>query len=800
MSATTQEGTRYVGQGILRKEDPELVTGQARYIDDMTLPGMVWMTVVRSPHAHARIRKVDVSGALARPGVVAAFTGEDLASEWAGGLPCAWPIPSTHWPEPFDTDPRMPTHWPLAKDKARFAGDGVAVVIADSREHAVDAAESVVVDWEPLDAALEIEEAAADGAPVIHEDLGDNRCYTWSLSGGEVEQAFLESPVLVHERYVHPRLVPNAIEPRGVIVLPVASQGEFTIWSATQIPHILRTTLALTLGIPESKLRVIAPDVGGGFGSKLNVYAEEALCLAVARKLGTPVKWIEERSEAYVATIHGRGVIQDIELAATEEGKLRGVRVKLLADMGAYYQLVSPGIPLLGAFLYGGVYDIEGYHFECTGVLTNKTPTDAYRGAGRPEATYAIERAMDALAHRVGKDPAEIRRMNYIAPFDQPHAIAAGLQLDSGNFVGGLDRALEIVGYESLRAEQRKRRESGDRKQLGIGLSTYIEMCGLAPSQVLAALNYVAGGWDAAVVRCHPTGKVTVVTGTSAHGQGHVTTWAQITADKLGVPFDDVDVLHGDTAISPLGMDTYGSRSLSVGGVALWYATEKVLAKARLIAAHELEVADADLEWRDGAFRVKGAPDRAKTIPELAFSAWTAHALPEGVEPTLEATSVWDPPNFTFPSGTHVCVVEVDTETGETEIVRYVAVDDCGEVINPMIVDGQIHGGIAQGIAEAMYEEAVYDENGSLMTNSMLSYRVPSAAELPFYETERTVTPSTTNPMGVKGIGEAGTIASPPAVVNAVADALIPLGVTTVEKPVTPERVWRAIQNAKEAT
>ena len=796
MSAATQEATKWVGQGILRKEDPELVTGQARYVDDLTLPGMVWMAVVRSPHAHARIAKVDVSGALSKPGVVAAFSGEDLASEFAAGLPCAWPIPTTHWPEPFDSDPKLPTHWPLARDKARFAGDGVAVVIADSREHAVDAAESVVVDYDVLDPVLDLETAA--GGPAVHDEIPDNKTYTWSLSGGD-QDVFLQSPVLVHERYTHPRLVPNAIEPRGVLVQPVAAQGEFTIWSATQIPHILRTTLALTLGIPESKLRVIAPDVGGGFGSKLNVYAEEVLCLAVARRLGTPVKWIEDRSEAYLATIHGRGVIQDIELAATEEGKIRGVRVKLLADMGAYYQLVTPGIPLLGAFLYGGVYDVEGYHFECSGILTNRTPTDAYRGAGRPEATYAIERAIDALAHRVGKDTAEIRRLNYIAPFDEPHPIAAGLQLDSGNFHAQLDRALELVGYDDLRKEQHARRESRDSKQLGIGLSSYIEMCGLAPSQVLAALNYVAGGWDAAVVRCHPTGKVTVVTGTSPHGQGHVTTWAQITADKLGVTPDDVDVLHGDTAISPLGMDTYGSRSLSVGGVALWHATEKILAKARLIAAHELEVADADLEWSDGAFRVKGAPDRAKTVPEIAFSAWTAHALPEGVEPGLEATAVWDPPNFTFPSGTHVCVVEVDTETGATEILRYVAVDDCGTVINPLIVEGQVHGGVAQGIAEAMYEEAVYDENGGLVTNSMLSYRVPSAAELPHIETDRTVTPSTTNPMGVKGIGEAGTIGSPPAVVNAVADALVPLGVTTVEKPVSPERVWRAIQDAKEA-
>jgi carbon-monoxide dehydrogenase large subunit len=614
---------------------------------------------------------------------------------------------------------------------------------------------------------------------------------------GEVDEVFSKAPVVVKERYVHPRLIPNAIEPRAIVVQPLPSQGEFTMWSATQVPHIAKVTLSLTCGIPETKLRIIAPEVGGGFGSKLQVYAEEAICLVVARKLGLPVKWVEERSENYLATHHGRGVIQDIEVAATEEGKLLGVRASTLADMGAYLMLVTPGIPILGAFLWAGPYAADCYSVEFTGVFTNKTPTDAYRGAGRPEATYAVERIMDALARAVGKDPAEVRRMNFLPPFDEPTATPGGLSFDSGNYEAALDKALELVGYEQLRKEQATQREGKDTKQIGIGLSSYIEMCGLAPSQVLASVRYGAGGWDSATIRCHPTGKVTLITGTSPHGQGHETTWSQILADELGVSFEDIEVLHGDTAVSPLGMDTYGSRSVSVGGVAIHYAAKKILDKARKIAAHELEVAEEDLEFSEGKFAVKGAPDKAKAIGEIAFSAWTAHNLPDGTEPGLEATYVFDPPNFTYPSGSHICVIEVDTETGETEIVRYVAVDDCGTIINPTIVEGQVHGGVAQGIAEALYEEAVYDENGVLMTSSLANYRVPSAAELPSLTLSSTVTPSSTNPLGVKGIGEAGTIAAPPAVINAVIDALQPLGVTHIDMPATPERVWWAIRRAQ---
>lgn len=785
--ATTQAAARYVGGGIRRKEDPKLVTGQGTFVESVTVPGIVWVYVVRSPYAHARITKVNVAKAAKARGVVAAFTGTDLAGEWAAPLPMAWPVTE---------DIKIPDHWPLAKDKARYLGDGVAVVVATSRAAAKDAAELVEVDYDQLPAVVDVEAAVAKGAPLVHEAFGTNASYTWAIANGDVDAAFGAADVIVKERYRQQRLVPNAIEPRGVVVQPVAAAGEFTMWSATQIPHVSKITLAMTLGIPETKLRVIAPDVGGGFGSKLNVYAEEALCLALARRLGRPVKWIEERSEAYQATIHGRDVVQEIELAATKDGKLTGIRVKLLANMGAYLQLVTPGVPLLGGFLYSGVYGADAYAFECTGVFTNTTPTDAYRGAGRPEATYAIERAIERLAREVGVDVVEIRRKNFL-PKGELVECPAGLQFDSTNYEPNFQRALELVDYDGVRKEQRARQNARAPRQLGIGLSMYVEMCGLAPSQVLGSLRYTAGGWDAAVIRMLPTGKAEVVTGTSPHGQGHATSWSQIAADALGIGFDDVTVLHGDTAVAPLGMDTYGSRSLAVGGVAVHYACGRVIEKAKRIAAHLLEVSADDLEFEAGKFAVRGVPAKEKSIQEIAFAAWTAHSLPEGEEPGLEATYVYDPPNFTFPFGSHICVVEVDTETGKVEIVRYVAVDDCGNVVNPMIVDGQVHGGIAQGIAQALFEEAVYDEDGNLLTASMMDYLVPSAAEMPTFELDRTVTPSPTNPMGVKGIGEAGTIASTPAVINAVVDALWHLGVRDIPMPASPQTVWNAIRSAK---
>jgi carbon-monoxide dehydrogenase large subunit len=784
--AVVEKPKTAIGAPLGRKEDAELLTGQARFVDDLTLPGMVWMAVVRSPYAHARIRSVDVSRALAATGVVAVFSGADLAEDVPAGLPCVWPVTE---------DIALPTHWPLARDKARFAGDGVAVVIAETRALAKDAAELVDVDYEPLEAVTDVEAALAQGAPLVHEEFGTNRCYAWALAAGEVDKAFADAAVTVSGRYRQNRLVPNAIEPRGVLVQPVPAQGEYTLWSATQIPHILRVLLAMTLGIPEAKLRVIAPDVGGGFGSKLNVYAEEQLALALARKLGRPIKWIEERSEAYVATIHGRDVIQELELAATAEGKITAVRARLKAAMGSYLQLVTPGIPLLGAWLYGGAYDVQAYDFSCTGVFTNTTPVDAYRGAGRPESTYAIERTIDKLARRLGKDPVEVRRLNFLDEF--PATMASGLTIDAADFHATLDRALETLDYDALRREQAERRERGDVRQLGVGFSTYVEMCGLAPSRILGSLRYAGGGWDTATIRCLPTGTVQVLTGTSPHGQSHATTWAQIAADRLGVPYENVEVLHGDTAVVPLGMDTYGSRSLAVGGVALWHAAEKVLAKARTIVSHQLEVAEEDVAFVDGRFQVKGSPDRAMTVPDAAFAAWTAHNLPDGMEPGLEASYVYDPPNFSWPTGAHAAVVEVDTETGDTRLVRYVAVDDVGTVINPQVVDGQVAGGVAQGVGQALYEEAVYDEQGTLLNGSMTTYLVPSAAELPSFEIERTETPSPTNPLGVKGVGETGTIAAPAAVMNAVVDALAPLDVEDLDMPATPERVWRAIEEGR---
>jgi aerobic carbon-monoxide dehydrogenase large subunit len=626
---------------------------------------------------------------------------------------------------------------------------------------------------------------------VVHEEFGTNHCYTWALKTDNSDSVFAEAPVTVKERYRQQRLVPNAMEPRGVLAQHLPAQDEYTLWSATQVPHIARFWLSITCGIPETRLRVIAPDVGGGFGSKLNVYAEEALALVLARRLGRPVKWIEERSEAYLSTIHGRDHWQEIELAAEEDGKIRGVRVRLTVGLGAYLQLVTAGTPILGAWVYGGAYDIEAYDFECVGVFTTTTPTDAYRGAGRPEATYAIERAVDALARRLDMDPVELRRKNFITEF--PKDLASGLTVDSGDFHGALDKALELLDYDAFRREQAERRERGDTNELGIGFSTYTEMCGLAPSRVLGAIRYAAGGWDAATIRCLPTGSVQVFIGTSPHGQGHVTTFSQIVADRIGVSIDDVEVVHGDTSIMQLGLDTYGSRSLAVGGVALYHAADKIIAKSRKIIAHQLECAEDDLEYEGGRFTIRGT-DRSMKVMDAALCAFTAHNCPDDVEPGMEATFAYDPPNFSWPGGAHVAVVEVDTETGAVDLRRYVAVDEVGKVINPMIVDGMVQGGIAQGIGQALFEEAVYDEEGNLVNGSMVGYIVPSAAELIDFETDRVEAPSPTNPMGVKGVGETGTIASTPAIINAVVDALSPYGVTDVAMPAKPETVWRAIQ------
>jgi aerobic carbon-monoxide dehydrogenase large subunit len=778
MTVTTEIGKRRA-----RKEDARLVTGQTNWTDNIQLPGMLHVCYVRSPMAHARIRSVDVSAARSAPGVIAAFSGADFAAE-QGSLPCAWPV---------TPDIVIPAHPPMATDEVRYVGEIVACVVARDHYTAADALEKIDVDYEPLPAVLDMEAALADGSPKVHE--AGNKSFEWVFGNGDLDAAFRDAPVVIERTYRQQRLIPCAMEPRATVCQPVG--GEFTLWSATQIPHVLRFLLAAVLGIPEQNVRVVAPDVGGGFGSKLQATAEDFLAVLIARKVGRPVKWTESRSEGNLTVHHGRDQLQRIRLAADRDGRIRGLSVDLLADMGAYLMLVTPGIPLLGAFMYNAIYKMDAYSFKCTGVFTTKVPTDAYRGAGRPEATFAIEHVMDDLAAELGMDPLALRQRNWIAHEEFPYTTIAGLTYDSGNYEAATAKAVELFGYDDLRKEQASRRESGDPVQLGIGISTFTEMCGLAPSRVLGSLAYGAGGWEHAAIRMLPTGKVEVVTGSSAHGQGHETAWSQIVADQLGVPFEDIRVLHGDTQVAPKGMDTYGSRSLAVGGVALVGACDKVIAKARAVAAGLLEVSPDDLEWTPGRWSVRGDPEQGRTIGEIALATFAAHNLPDGVEPSLDSESTYDPNNFSFPHGTHLCAVEVDTETGQVKIRSYVAVDDVGVVVNPVIVEGQVHGGIAQGIAQALYEEAAYDADGNLLTTTLADYLVPSAADLPTFVTDRTQTPATSNPLGVKGVGEAGTIASTPAVVDAVIDALRPLGVTDIEMPCTAERVWRAVNEAK---
>lgn len=778
-----------IGKARRRKEDEHLITGRTRWTDNLVLPGMQHLAILRSPFAHARITGINAGEARSMPGVVTVFTGADFAAE-QGSLPCAWPITE---------DMKAPSAPSLAVDTVNFAGEAVAVVVARSAYEAHDALEAIVVDYDELPVVLDLASAATDGADLVHPDLGTNVSAVWTFdsaeagSGGDVEQAIQDAEVVVQRTFRQQRLIPAFMEPRSVVVDPTAPQ--ITIWSATQIPHILKLMLAMTLDIPETRLRVIAPDVGGGFGGKLQVTPEEVIALLVARRLGKPVKYTESRSESMLAAHHGRDQIQKLTLAARRDGTVTGFKVELLADMGAYLRLVSPGIPILGAFMFNGIYKFGAYRFTCTNVFTNKTPTDAYRGAGRPEATFAIERMMDELAAELGRDPLELRAQNWITHEEFPFDTVAGLTYDSGNYEAATAKARELFDYNGLRREQAERRERRDPVQLGIGVSTFTEMCGLAPSRTLGALSYGAGGWEHAAVRVLPTGTVEVVTGSSPHGQGHETAWSQIVADQLGVPFEDVEVLHGDTQTSPRGLDTYGSRSLAVGAIAVVKAADKVLAKAKPIAAHMMECAEDDVEFTAGRFRVKGT-EKAVGIADVALAVFTAHDLPDGVEPNLDSEATYDPDNFSFPHGTHLCAAEVDTETGQVRIRSYVCVDDVGHVVNPLIVDGQVHGGLAQGIAQALYEEAEHDESGTLLSGTFAQYLVPSAVDLPTFTTGRTETPATGNPLGVKGVGEAGTIASTPAVVNAVIDAVRHLGVHDVEMPCTPMRVWRAIQTA----
>ncbi|MCW0213869.1 MAG: xanthine dehydrogenase family protein molybdopterin-binding subunit [Pseudonocardia sp.] len=795
MTTTAEPTTLEFGKARTRKEDARLITGRSRYTDSITLPGMLHLVVVRSPLAHATITGVDKSAAEKAPGVFGVYTAADLGAEGIG-LPCAWPI---------TPDQKAPPRPLLASTTVSFAGEGVAVVVARTAGEAKDAAELVEVDYDPLDPILDMEAAAQDGAALVHPDLGTNVSATWVFdsaaagTGDDVAAAISAAEadadsVVVRRRFRQQRLIPAFMEPRSVVVDPNGEQ--VTMWSSTQVPHILRTMTTVTTGIPESKLRVIAPDVGGGFGGKIGVVPEEMLTLLVAQKLHKPVKWTETRSESLLAAHHGRDQIQDLTITAKKDGTVTGLDVHLYADMGAYLGLVGPGVPVLGAFMFNAIYKIPAYKFTCTNVFTNKTLTDAYRGAGRPEATFAIERLMDELAVELGRDPLELRKQNWISHEEFPYTTVCGLTYDSGNYEQATDRAVELFDYAGLRREQEERRRNGDKVQLGIGISTFTEMCGLAPSRVLGSLAYGAGGWEAASIRMLATGKVEVITGASGHGQGHETAFSQIVADQLGVPFEDVEVLHGDTQISPKGLDTYGSRSLVVGGIAIVKAAEKVVAKAKKIAAHLLEASEDDIEFNAGQFTVKGT-GQGKAIQEIAFAAFMAHDYPEDMEPSLDSDAVYDPENFSFPHGTHLAAMEVDTETGRVTLRHYVCVDDVGNVVNPLIVEGQVHGGLAQGIAQALFEEANYDDQGTLVNGTFVDYTLPSAADLPSFTTEHVSTPATSNPLGVKGVGEAGTIASTPAIVNGVIDALRHLGVKNVEMPCTSQRVWRAIQDAR---
>jgi carbon-monoxide dehydrogenase large subunit len=777
---------RLIGKSIKRREDPRFITGRGTYVDDVKLPGTAFAAFVRSPHAYARIKAIDTAAALKHPGVVAIFTGKDMTG--VNSLPCGWLLP----------DLKVPPHMPLATDAARYVGDPVAVVVAESQAAALDAAEKVAVAWEPRPAVSATEGAAAPGAPQIHEVAPSNVAFTWQIGdAGAVESAFRGATRVVKKKIVNQRLVANAMEPRACLARYDQATGDLTLWVTSPNPHVHRLLMAaFVLGIPEHKVRVIAPDVGGGFGSKIFLYNEETVCSWATRQLKRPIRWTSTRREAFLTDAHGRDHVTEAEMGFAADGKIVGLRVKTTANLGAYLSTFAPAVP---TYLYGtllnGVYTIPAIHCHVTGVFTNTTPVDAYRGAGRPEAAYLLERMIEAGAAALKIDAAELRRKNFIPKFDNGFQTQVALSYDSGNYAAAFDKLLGMLDYRKFRQEQAAARTSG--RLLGIGFSAYIEACSIAPSKVVGSLGAQAGLYESGKVRVHPTGGVTVYTGSHSHGQGHETTFSQLVADELGVPMESVEVVHGDTGAIPFGMGTYGSRSGAVGGTAILMSLQKIKEKGKKIAAHLLEASPGDMEYVGGQFQVKGFPGKAVPFGQVALTAYVPHNYPEGLEPGLEETSFYDPSNFCFPFGAHACVVEVDRDTGQVKILRYVAVDDVGNVMNPMIVDGMVHGGIAQGVGQALWEGAVYDA-GQLVTGSMMDYALPKADMLPMYETDRTVTPTPVNPLGVKGAGETGTIAATPAVVNAVVDALAPLGVDHIETmPLTAARVWSVMQSAK---
>lgn len=786
MTSTPQPTTRMFGASVKRREDPRFLTGRGTYTDDIQISGTTHAAFVRSPFAHAKVGAIDTSAARGLPGVIAIFTGRDLEDAGVKALPVGWLLPNL----------KIGQRRALVTDTVRYVGEAVAVVIAETAATAKDAAEMVQVAYEELPAKTNAEEAIGCDV-MVHDCAPDNVSFHWTLGdAAATDAAFAKADIVVRQRLVNQRLIPNAIEPRASLAVYTPANDELTLYLTSQNPHVHRLLMAaFVLGVPEHKLRVIAPDVGGGFGSKIFVYPEEVVTTWAARAIGRPVKWTAERRESFMTDAHGRDHVTDAEMAFDARGKILALRAHTIANLGAYLSLFGPSVP---TYLYGtllsGQYTIPTIFCDVRGVHTHTTPVDAYRGAGRPEACYVVERLVDLGAHALKLDPSEVRKRNFIPADAFPYQTPVALQYDSGNYAVAMDRALQMVGYEKLRVEQAQAREQG--KYIGIGFCSYIEACGLAPSTVAGALGAQAGLWESATVRVHPTGKVTVFTGSHSHGQGHETTFAQLAADELGISMDDIEVVHGDTGRVPFGMGTYGSRSGAVGGTAIHMSIEKIKEKGKRIAAHLLEAAPDDIEFADGKWFVRGSADRAKAFAEIALAAYLAHSMPKDTEPGLDFTSFYDPANFTYPFGTHVAVTEVDVETGKVALKRYIAVDDVGNVINPTIVDGQLHGGIAQGVAQALWEGAEYDRNGQLLTGSLMDYAVPRADQLPMFEIDRTVTPSPVNPLGIKGAGEAGAIASPVAVVNSVMDALSPFGITHIDMPLTPAKIWQAVHDA----
>jgi carbon-monoxide dehydrogenase large subunit len=764
-----------------------LITGNACFTDDIKLPGMLYAAFLRSPHAHAVIRRIDTSRAAALPGVTAVFTGQDLAGK-IKDVPPMWLLPGC------DLKPKSRPY--LATDKVRYAGEAVAVVVAQDRYVARDALDLIEVEYDVLPAAVQQEEAMQDGAPLLFDDVPKNLALVWKA--GEVpDEVFEQAEVVVRQRMYNQRVIPNPMETRGAVAQYNPGNGEMTIWCTSQNPHIHRLIYSDVLGIPEHKLRIIAPDVGGGFGSKIATYTEEAVVACLARELKKPVKWIEERREHFTATSHGRDEVLFVELAGTKDGRITALRVTNTANLGAYLSTFGAGCPTIDfGLMVTGAYNIPKAAVTTYGVYTNTTPTDAYRGAGKPEATYQIERMIDLFANEIGMDPVEVRRINFVSSDKFPYNNAMGVTYDSGNYQLTLDKALEMLDYVALRKEQEELRKQG--KYIGIGFSSYVELCGFGPSAVAGAIGFQGGVWENSTVRVHASGKVTVFTGTSPHGQGTATTFCQIVADKLGIPLEDVELVHSDTQAISMGWGTYGSRATAVGGSAVSIAVDRVIEKGKKIAAHELEVSEDQIDFLKGRFFVKGDITRYRTFQEIAKSANFAWNLPPGVEPSLEGQSFYDPSNFVYPFGTHICVVEVEEATGNITIKRYIAVDDVGRVINPLLAEGQVHGGIAQGVGQALWEGVVYSESGQLLTGTFMDYAMPKARFFPVIESAFTETLSPVNPLGAKGVGETGATAAPPAVVNAVMDALKPFGVKHLDMPLTPEKVWRAIRSGRD--